>query len=130
MIVGLGLDLVALPRVERMLARWEDRILKRVMTDSERAGMPIGPRRVEYVAGRLAAKEAASKALGVPDGIAWHDAEVVPARPGPPQIRFHGVAHKRASELNVSRAFLTLTHDAGVAAAVVILEADRESAGP
>ena len=129
MIVGLGLDLVALPRVEKMLSRWEDRILKRVMTDAERDAMPAGPRRTEYVAGRLAAKEAASKALGVPDGIAWHDAEIVPARPGPPQLRFHGIAQQRASELKVARAFLTLTHDAGVAAAVVILEADQETPG-
>jgi holo-[acyl-carrier protein] synthase len=122
MIVGLGIDLVALARVERMLARWGDRIVRRIMTDAERAAIPDGARRVEYVAGRIAAKEAASKSLGVPDGIAWHDAEVLVARPGPPRLAFHGVAAARANALGVGNALLSLTHDAGVAAAVVVLE--------
>lgn len=124
MIVGLGMDVVALARAEKMLERWGDRIAARVLTESERAAMPEGPahRRAEYFAGRIAAKEATSKALGVPDGIHWHEAEVVPARPAPPTLRFHGVAEARAKELGVARAWLTLTHDAGVAAAVVILE--------
>jgi holo-[acyl-carrier protein] synthase len=123
-IVGLGIDLVAIARIERMLARYGDRVLGRVMTDAERALVPEGGRRVEYVAGRIAAKEATSKALGVPDGIAWHDAEVLPARPGPPTLRLHGVALHRAAQLGVSRTFVTLTHDSGVAAAVVLLESD------
>lgn len=125
MIVGLGMDLVALARVEKMLARWGERIVQRVLTDNERAALPEGLRRVEYVAGRLAAKEAASKALGVPDGIGWHDAEVIAARPNPPGLVFHGVALERSRQLGVSRVLLTLTHDAGIAAAVVILESDR-----
>lgn len=124
MIVGLGIDVVALARAEKMLERWGDRIAEKVLTERERAAMPTGatPRRVEYFAGRIAAKEAASKALGVPDGIHWHEAEVHPARPAPPRLEFHGVAAARAHELGVARAWLTVTHDAGVAAAVVILE--------
>lgn len=130
MIVGLGLDVVGIARVERMLARWGDRIVARVLTEAERAALPQGVRAVEYVAGRLAAKEAASKALGVPDGISWHDAEVVPARPGPPALRFHGVALERAGHLGVSRALLTLSHDAGVAIAAVVLERDPTAQTP
>ncbi len=121
MIVGLGLDVVALARIERMLARWGDRIVARVLTQAERAALPPG-RAAEYVAGRIAAKEAASKALGVPDGIYWHCAEVLPARPAPPRLVLHGVARDRADALGVTRVHLTLTHDAGIAVAVVVLE--------
>jgi len=124
MIVGLGMDLVSLARIEKMLARWDDRIVLRVMTESERAAMPAGARRVEYFAGRIAAKEAASKALRVPDGISWQDAEVLPARPMPPRLVFHRVALARAKALGATRTLLTLTHDAGVAVAVVILESE------
>ena len=125
MIAGLGIDLVALERVRRMLERWGDRVEARLLTRGERealAKLGEGHRRVEYVAGRIAAKEAASKALGVPEAIGWHDAEVLPARPLPPQLRFHGVAKARAELLGVVRAHLALTHDAGAAAAVVVLE--------
>jgi holo-[acyl-carrier protein] synthase len=121
----MGIDLVSVARVERMLARWDERILTRVMTEAERALLPQGPRRAEYVAGRIAAKEATSKALGVPDGIRWHDAEVLPARPRPPALQLHGVALARAAHLGVSRTLLALSHDAGVAAAVVVLESDH-----
>jgi holo-[acyl-carrier protein] synthase len=121
-ILGLGIDLVAIPRVERMLSRWGDAIVRRVLTEAERAMLPSSGRAAEYVAGRIAAKEAASKALGVPDMIHWHCAEVVPARPDPPRLVFHGVAADRARALGVERVLLTITHDAGVAAAVVVLD--------
>ncbi len=123
MIVGLGIDVVALPRVERMWKRWGARIAARVLGEGEREHLPTAElRAVEWLAGRIAAKEAASKALGVPPGIHWHEAEIVSARPGAPTIRWHGVARQRAEELGVSGVFLSITHDAGVAAAVVVLE--------
>jgi len=122
-IVGLGLDVMSLDRAARMLARWGDRIAARVLTESERAAMPEAlARRVEYLAGRIAAKEATSKALGVPEGIHWRCVEVHRARPHPPQITLSGVALERATALGVSRTLLSITHDAGVAAAVVVLE--------
>lgn len=123
MIVGLGLDVVGLARVERMWRRWGERIAARVLREEERRGMITRePRVVEWLAGRIAAKEAASKALGAPAGIHWHEAEVISARPGPPTLRWHGVALARAEALGVTSAFLSITHDAGFAAAVVVLE--------
>jgi holo-[acyl-carrier protein] synthase len=122
-IVGLGIDVVALPRVERMWRRWGERIAARVLGDDERRAMVTSePRVIEWLAGRIAAKEAASKALGVPPGIHWHHAEVVAARPGPPTLRWHGVARARAEALGVTGVFVSITHDAGFAAAVVVLE--------
>lgn len=126
MIVGLGIDLVAMPRIERLLDRWGDSVVDRLLTAREKELMPGGEmaklRRVEYVAGRVAAKEAVSKALGVPRGIHWRCAEVLPARPDPPKMELYEVARERAQALGVTRILLTLTHDGGMAAAVVILE--------
>jgi holo-[acyl-carrier protein] synthase len=122
-IVGLGIDVVALPRVERMWRRWGERIAARVLGEDERRAMVTSePRVIEWLAGRIAAKEAASKALGVPTGIHWHHAEVLAARPGPPTLRWHGVARARADALGVTGVHLSITHDAGFAAAVVVLE--------
>lgn len=123
MIVGLGIDVVALPRVERMWRRWGERIAARLLNEEERRTMVTAePRVIEWLAGRIAAKEAASKALGVPPGIHWHDAAIVSARPAAPTIRWGGAARRRADELGVSGVFLSITHDAGVAVAVVVLE--------
>lgn len=122
MIVGLGLDVVSVPRVAGMIARRGDGIARRVLTDNEMATMARG-RVAEWLSGRIAAKEAASKALGAPDGIHWRCVEVVSARPGPPTLRLYDAARARADALGVTRAHLTITHDAGVAAAVVVLEA-------
>lgn len=121
MIVGLGLDVVSVSRVAAMLARRGDGVARRVLTDAELASIPR-PRIAEWLSGRIAAKEAASKALGAPAGIYWRCVEVLPARPGPPALRFHAVARARAERLGVTRAHLTITHDGDVAAAVVVLE--------
>jgi holo-[acyl-carrier protein] synthase len=77
--------------------------------------------RAARYAARFAAKEAASKALGAPSGIGWHDVEVRRGS-GPPTLELRGVANETAERLGVRRVLVTLTHDAGVAAATVILE--------
>ncbi|MFT3915900.1 MAG: holo-ACP synthase [Anaeromyxobacteraceae bacterium] len=124
MIVGLGLDLVEIARIRRILEgppETAERFLARCFTPGERAYCETGDRAARLAA-RFAAKEAASKALGVPKGIGFLDVEVVPAEGGPPALRLDGVASRAAAALGVSRALLTLTHDGGVAAAVVVLE--------
>ncbi len=120
---GLGVDVVSLARVAKMLERWGARVTQRVLTDDERGQLPSAPTRaVEYLAGRIAAKEAASKALGVPAGIHWKCVAVERSPGCPPTLRFDGVARGRADALGVLRAWLSITHDAGVAVAVVVLE--------
>lgn len=123
MIAGLGLDVVSVPRIAAMLERRGERLARRVLTDAELAAMPR-PRMAEWLSGRIAAKEAASKALGAPAGIHWRCVEVLPARPGPPRLRFHEVAQARAETMGIARTHLTITHDGGVAAAVVVLESE------
>ncbi len=124
MIVGLGMDVVDVARIQRILDGPPDRaerFLARCFTDRERAYCDGVRDRATRYAARFAAKEAASKALGAPAQIAWHDVEVV-RDAGAPAIELRGTAGEAARRLGVARAHLTLTHDAGVSAAVVVLE--------
>ena len=123
-IVGLGMDVVEIARIQRILggpAGRAERFLARCFTAAERAYCESARDRAARYAARFAAKEAASKALGAPPGIAWHDVEVRRAG-GAPSIELSGAAREAAARLGAHRAFVTLTHDAGVAAATVILE--------
>jgi holo-[acyl-carrier protein] synthase len=125
-IVGLGMDVVEIARIARILegprARAE-RFLSRCFTDRERAYCEGARDRAARYAARFAAKEAASKALGAPTGIGWHDVEVRRGG-GAPSLALSGVAKETATRLGGRRALLTLTHDAGVAAATVIFEGE------
>ncbi len=124
MLLGLGIDVVDVARIQRILegppARVE-RFLARCFTPAERAYCEDGRDRAYRFGARFAAKEAASKALGVPAGISWHDVEVV-RRERAPSLELRGAAAERARRLGVERTFVSLTHDGAVAAAVVALE--------
>ena len=74
------------------------------------------------LAARFAAKEAIAKALGAPGGMAWHDAEVVSEESGRPLLELRGTVLARADDLGVTSVHLSLSHDAGIASAVVVLE--------
>ncbi len=129
MIVGLGMDVVDIARIQRILdgpPERAERFVARCFTSGERAACePVRDRAARYAA-RFAAKEAASKALGAPPGIGWHDVEVVRAASGAPSLRLAGVAADEARRRRTARVLVTLTHDGGVAAATVLLESDEE----
>jgi len=124
MIVGLGIDVAAIARQESALARFGDRLWHRILTENERADLSGRPDRALALAGRFAAKEAAAKALGGQPDVWWHDVEIRSGARGAPQLVFRGTAIAHAERLGVRRSFVSITHDAGVAAAVVVLEAD------
>ena len=121
MIAGVGLDLVAVERAAGLLARHGRRLRARCFAPGELARRPDDP---EHVAGLLAAKEAAFKALGTGwgDGLGWSDAVVVRGPAGAPRLYLVGAAAARAAALGVQNVHLSITHAAGVAVAVVILE--------
>lgn len=124
MILGFGLDLVDIARMARILAgppARVERFLARVFTPGERAYCDARQDRASHYAARFAAKEAAVKALGTPEGVRWVDLEVLRAE-GAPSLALAGAAGDAARRLGVARVFLTVTHDAGAAAAAVILE--------
>jgi holo-[acyl-carrier protein] synthase len=123
-IVGLGMDVVEIARIDRILrgpAARAERFLARVFTPAERAYCDARVDRAGRYAARFAAKEAAVKALGAPPGVRWTELEVVRAE-GAPSVALGGAAAEAAGRLGVGRVLVTITHDAGVAAATVILE--------
>jgi len=124
-IVGLGMDLVEVGRIARLLegpAARAERFLARCFTPAERAFCEARHDRGSRYAARFAAKEAAVKALGAPRGVSWQHLEVRRAEGRAPSLVLSGRAGAAARRLGVQRVHLTITHDAGVAAAVVVLE--------
>ncbi|MFI5309817.1 MAG: holo-ACP synthase [Gemmatimonadales bacterium] len=125
MIVGIGVDLVEIARVEGMLDGKGDRTLARLFTAAEVAYATARVRPAMHLAARLAAKEAAFKALAGSDDarlIGWREVEVVPRDGQAPTLTFRGRAEARAKELQVRHVWLSLTHTDTTAAAVVVLE--------
>ncbi len=123
MIVGLGIDVASLERVKSALERFGDRFWQRILTPREREDLASRPDRALALAGRFAAKEAAAKALGGHPDVWWHEIEIRSGTRGAPELEFLGPARAHADRLGVARALVSITHDAGVAAAVVVLEA-------
>jgi holo-[acyl-carrier protein] synthase len=120
--LGLGLDVCSVSRIKKILEGPSGRRFRiRVFTAQEQAYCEVRSDKASAYAARFAAKEALVKALGAPPGITWLDMEVLPARGGPPSFRLSGVAAE-ALAARRGRAWLALTHDAGVAAATVVLE--------
>jgi len=121
---GLGIDVVEVPRFAAALTRHGRRLEERLFTDRERADCEGRADRVQSLAARFAAKEAAFKALGTgwAEGVAFRQIEVQRAENGAPSLRFHGRAAERADQMGAPRAHVSLTHQPGVAAAVVLLE--------
>lgn len=128
MIVGVGIDLVEVERVRELLARRGARAIARLFTPGEAAYAQLAADPAPRFAARLAAKEAAYKALSGNDlarGIGWRELEVVASGDGrAPELRFHAAAARRADELGVRRAWLTLTHERATAGAMVVLEGE------
>jgi holo-[acyl-carrier protein] synthase len=124
MIVGTGIDLTEIWRIQHSLDRYGVRFLARVYTSTEQAYCMRRRRSAESFAARFAAKEAAAKALGtgISRGVSWREIEVERQPGGRPTLRFHGRAAQRAALLGVVHSALSLTHTAGFAMASVILE--------
>jgi holo-[acyl-carrier protein] synthase len=124
MIIGTGIDLERVVRVEQAIARHGERFLHRVFTEGERRYCDSKANRMERYTARFAAKEAAMKALGTgwSRGVRWRDIEVSRQPSGRPTIVFHGVAAEIAAKLGVLHTALSLSHTSEQAIAHVILE--------
>jgi holo-[acyl-carrier protein] synthase len=114
-VIGIGIDVVDIGRFEATLER-TPALRERLFTELERE------RPIASLAARFAAKEALAKALGAPAGLYWTDAEVWCEDSGQPRLRVKGTVAARAAELGVRSWHVSLSHDAGVASAVVIAE--------
>ncbi len=125
MILGIGIDLVEVRRIESAHERWGKRFLERVFNASELENMPQGFRKWEYLAGRFAAKEAFLKALGtgVGQGIGLGDLWVDNEKMGRPILCYSERLRRRMlDQFGVKRAHLTITHERSFAMAMVVLE--------
>ncbi len=121
MIIGVGIDVVPVARFAESLRR-TPALAERLFTADALVTGHGEPRTAESLAARFAAKEALAKALGAPTGMAWHDAEVVSEASGNPQFEIRGSVLARANDLGVRRVHVSLSHDAGIASAMVVLE--------
>ncbi|MGX7676371.1 holo-ACP synthase [Plantactinospora sp. DSM 117369] len=121
MIVAVGIDVVLVDRFARALAR-TPLLADRLFTEAERATGSGSPRSAESLAARFAAKEAVAKALGAPVGLRWHDCEVVADPDGRPWLTVSGTVAAAATERGVQRWHLSLSHDGGIASAMVVAE--------
>ena len=117
MIIGVGIDVVDVARFMATLERAPG-LRDRLFTARERDLPPSS------LAARFAAKEAIAKALGAPGTMRWQDATVHRVVGGPPEVEITGTVAARAAELGVDRFHLSLSHDAGIASAVVVAERD------
>ncbi len=112
MIDGIGIDVVDIERFRQTLDRTPS-LLEKLFTPAER----VKP--IQSLAARFAAKEALAKALSAGKGLPWHDAEIINHENGKPDFIFRGAI---ADLVDGAKVHLTLSHDAGIASAMVILE--------
>jgi len=124
LIVGLGVDITEVGRIQSAIETSGERFLRRIYTPAERAYCEQFKNKYERFAGRFAAKEAAMKALGTGwrRGVRWVDFEVVRETGGRPTISLGGAAKEIAAQLGVQRISLSITHTAAQALAQVIFE--------
>jgi holo-[acyl-carrier protein] synthase len=124
MIIGSGIDLVEIGRIQQSIDRHGSRFLDRVYTGAEQSYCLSKRQSAESFAARFAAKEAGAKALGtgMSYGVTWREIEVVREPSGRPTLKFHGRAAEIAARMGVGRAALSLTHTAELSVASVVLE--------
>jgi holo-[acyl-carrier protein] synthase len=121
MIVGVGLDVCSIDRMRRAIERHGERFLARICSEAERAD--FGGRDVATtLAGRFAVKEAFAKALDGAPGVGWHECEVRRCASGRPRLELSGKGRVLAEKCGATRWHISITHDAGIASAVVVLE--------
>jgi len=127
MIVGTGIDMAEIGRIQHSIDRYGQRFLDRVYTATEQAYCLSKRKSAESFAARFAAKEAGAKALGtgISHGVSWLEIEVAREPGGRPSLRFHGRAASIAIRLGATRAALSITHTNTLATASVVLEDGR-----
>ncbi len=123
MVLGIGIDLVYIPRIEKALDRWGERFLSRVFSEEEYSYCLSHRRPAQTLAIRFAAKEACSKALGtgMRSGVTWHQMTISHEPSGRPILHLSGTALKRAKSLGAKSWHVSLSHEREYATAIVIM---------
>ena len=128
---GVGIDLVQIPRMREVVARWDERFLNRVFTAGELAYCRSRRDPVQHLAARFAAKEAGLKALGtgLSMGVRWRELEVRRERGRPPTMVLSGRCRALCEARGGRRMLLSLTHDGDYACAEAVLVDDPDPSG-
>jgi holo-[acyl-carrier protein] synthase len=126
-LIGHGIDLVEVERIRDAIDRHGERFLRRIYTPGEQAQAGDGPLRVQFFAGRFAAKEAVMKALGTgwARGVAWTDIDVRRLPSGKPELALSGRCRAIAEGLGIQNWELSITHTGNHAAASAVAVAER-----
>jgi holo-[acyl-carrier protein] synthase len=122
--IAIGVDLVEITRIQKMLDRHADRALRRLLSSAERDYCMSKARPAQHVAARVAAKEAAYKALQVDanaGAVSWLDIDVRVASNGRPSLTLVGLAQAAASRLGVKESLVSISHSIDTAVAFVVL---------
>ncbi|MEE0434892.1 MAG: holo-ACP synthase [Peptococcaceae bacterium] len=121
-ILGIGVDMVALARIQAVCERRAEQFARRVFTETERAYFEPEPD-IPRIAARFAVKEAVSKALGTGIGkVGWQDIETTRSAAGAPQVQLYGRAAELAREKGVQTVHCSISHERTMAVAMIILE--------
>ncbi|MBR5936963.1 MAG: holo-ACP synthase [Clostridiales bacterium] len=128
--ISNGVDVVSIERIEKVISRNEEAFRRRVLTEAEKKEYPSNEaRKAEYLAGRFAAKEAISKALGTGiggQGVSMTDMEVLRKDSGAPYVQLYGCARKVFEEKGGRSICISISHDGGVAVAFCCIEWEEE----
>lgn len=124
MIIGVGIDIVEVPRVQRLYEKFGLRFLTKIFRQTETDYCLSCAAPPNAIAGRFAAKEAVAKAFatGIGTVLGWHDIEIGRAESGAPIVLLHGKGRALAEVRGVKKVHISLSHARGYAAAVAILE--------
>lgn len=124
MILGLGVDIIEVARVQGSLDRFGERFLKRLLLPGEIAYCQSHKTPGPFVAARFAAKEAISKAFGTGIGsqLGWHDMEICRKESGEPFVVLHGGGKDLFAARHAKQLLITLSHTQNYATAVAVLE--------
>jgi holo-[acyl-carrier protein] synthase len=116
--IATGVDLIEIARVEEVVARHGKHYLERIYTPAE---IEQCGRRVESLAGRFAAKEAAAKALGCGIGdVTWKDIEILGDEQNAPVLTLHGMAEQMAKDLGLTTWSVSISHSQSHSVAFVV----------
>lgn len=128
MILGIGMDLCEIGRIQKALDRFGERFAKKILIESELERFRRNRKPAAYLAKRFAAKEAFSKALGtgIRYPVNWHNVGVENARSGKPMLKFSPALDALLKSRGVTNVHVSLTDEVSMAAAYVIVEGETQ----
>lgn len=129
MVIGIGIDIIEIPRVERMLTKWGESFLQRVFLPDEVAYCQGKKNPAPHLAARIAVKEAVMKSFGEgwTEKIGWKDILVGRSLKGQPQVKMIGKGKRLLEEIGVEKILVSLSHADNYSVAVAVLSKKSDS---